>query len=98
MFRQLKVPMLGMIENMSGEMFGRGGVRRKAEQLGIPFLGEVPLEVTLRERGDEGRMSAVLDLDSPSRPHVLGVVEQLAQQISIQNIKAPKFPKLEILN
>lgn len=98
MFRQLKVPMLGMIENMSGEVFGRGGVRRRAEQLGVPFLGEVPLEISIRERGDEGLMRAVLEPSSPARPPLLGVVEQLAQQISIQNIKTPRFPKLEILN
>jgi len=98
MFRQLKVPMLGMIENMSGDVFGRGGVRDKAELLGVPFLGEVPLEVSIRERGDEGLMRAVLEPASPSRLALLGVVEQLAQQISIHNIKTPKFPKLEILN
>jgi ATP-binding protein involved in chromosome partitioning len=98
MFRQLKVPLLGMIENMSGEMFGRGGVKRKAEQLGLPFLGEVPLEVTIRLRGDEGRMRDLLAADSPSRFPLLQVVENLAQQISLHNIKTPKFPKLEILN
>jgi ATP-binding protein involved in chromosome partitioning len=98
MFRQLKVPMLGMIENMSGEIFGRGGVRRKAEQLGVPFLGEVPLEVDIRVRGDAGRMRDVLAPDAPGRAALLGVVEQLAAQISVHNIKTPKFPKLEILN
>ena len=90
MFRQLKVPLLGMVENMSffdvqaylkdrggpkvrdawstadglfetpGDervyLFGRGGARRKAEQLGVPFLGEVPLNINLRESGDEGRL------------------------------------------
>ncbi len=131
MFRQLKVPLLGMIENMSffdvqaylkdrggpkarrlveseglfdapgderAYLFGRGGARRKAEQLGVPFLGEVPLNIHVRERGDEGRLKEALDPGSPARPYLLGVVEQLAAQISIQNIKTPKMPKLEILN
>ncbi|MDB5351217.1 MAG: ATPase involved in chromosome partitioning [Planctomycetota bacterium] len=131
MFRQLKVPMLGMIENMSffdmlaylkgrgghklqqliesgglfdtpgdekAYLFGQGGARRKAEQMGVPFLGEVPLNILLRERGDEGRIREALDPGSPSRPYLLGVVEKLAAQISIQNIKTPKMPKLEILN
>jgi ATP-binding protein involved in chromosome partitioning len=131
MFRQLKVPILGMVENMSffdlasyvsergsakakeavGEpgfferpgdervyLFGRGGARRKAEELGVPFLGEVPLNIALRERGDEGHIRDALSLGSLSRPYLLGVVEQLAAQISIQNIKIPKMPKLEILN
>src|SRR4051794_6169133 len=131
MFRQLKVPILGMIENMSffdihaylkergsprlraavenqalfdepGDervyLFGRGGARRKAEQLGIPFLGEVPLNINVRERGDEGKLKDALAPGSLARPYLLGVVEQLAAQISIQNIKTPKMPKLEILN
>jgi ATP-binding protein involved in chromosome partitioning len=131
MFRQLKVPLLGMIENMSffdvlaylknrggprardllgdadffeapGDervyIFGQGGARRKAEQLGVPFLGEVPLNISLRERGDEGRIHEALEPGSPARPYLLAVVEQLAAQISVQNIKTPKLPKLEILN
>jgi ATP-binding protein involved in chromosome partitioning len=130
MFRQLKVPVLGMIENMSffdvvaylkdrggpeahklidsksffdapGDervyIFGRGGARRKAQQLGVPFLGEVPLNVYLRETGDEGKMAQSLLPGSPARPYLLGVVEQLAAQISIQNIKTPKMPKLEVI-
>ncbi len=131
MFRQLKVPLLGMVENMSFfdipaylktrggaeardlvdrsglfptpedervYLFGRGGARRKAEAMGVPFLGEVPLNVILRERGDEGKIREALAPDSPSRAYLLGVVEQLAAQISIHNIKTPKMPKLEILN
>lgn len=131
MFRQLKVPLLGMVENMSffdvqayllqrggprakqlleahslfdapgderAYLFGRGGARRKAEQLGVPFLGEVPLNINIRERGDEGRLRDALEPGSPSRPYLMGVVEQLAAQISIQNIQTPKFPKLEILS
>jgi ATP-binding protein involved in chromosome partitioning len=131
MFRQLKVPLLGMVENMSffdvqaylhdrggakarqliethglfeapgderAYLFGRGGARRKAEELGVPFLGEVPLNINVRESGDVGRLRDALEPGSPARPYLLAVVEQLAAQISIQNIKNPKMPKLEILN
>ena len=79
-------------------IFGRGGARRKAEQLGVPFLGEVPLNIFLRETGDEGRIETALLPGSPARPYLLGVVEQLAAQISIQNIKTPKMPKLEVIS
>jgi ATP-binding protein involved in chromosome partitioning len=79
-------------------IFGRGGARRKAEQLGVPFLGEVPLNVSIRERGDEGRIRQSLEPGSPARPYLLGVVEQLAAQISVRNLKTPRMPKLEILN
>jgi ATP-binding protein involved in chromosome partitioning len=78
-------------------IFGKGGARRKAEELAVPFLGEVPLNVSLRQYGDEGKISESLESDSPARPFLLGVVEQLAAQISIQNLKSPKLPKLEIL-
>jgi ATP-binding protein involved in chromosome partitioning len=131
MFRQLKVPLLGMVENMSffdvqaylaehgakavrelaarGELFdgpgdervhlfGQGGARRKAQELNVPFLGEVPLNILIREKGDLGRIEEALAEGSPSRPYLRGVVEQLAAQISIQNLKAPKMPTLEILN
>jgi len=131
MFRQLKVPILGMIENMAffdvlaylqerggpeakklvenkscfdkpGDervhIFGQGGARRKAEELGVPFLGEVPLNLFLRETGDEGRINEALSENSPSRPYLHNVVEKLAAQISIQNLKNPKMPKLEILS
>jgi ATP-binding protein involved in chromosome partitioning len=131
MFRQLKVPILGMIENMSffdieaylkdrcgprvrqvlethklfeapgderAYLFGRGGARLRAEQMGVPFLGEVPLNISVRETGDLGRLQDSLAPGSPARPYLLGVVEQLAAQISIQNIKTPKMPKLEILS
>lgn len=98
MFRQLKVPILGIIENMTGEIFGRGGAAKMALDAGIPFLGEAPLALAIRERGDAGKLREVLEGDSPAKPHLLGIVEQLAAQISIQNIKTPKLPKLEILN
>jgi ATP-binding protein involved in chromosome partitioning len=107
MFRQLKVPVLGIIENMSffdppgggprQYLFGEGGARRMAEEQRLPFLGEVPLLVVIRERGDLGQLKQVVEGDSPARPYLLGVVEQLAAQISIQNLKAPRLPKLEIL-
>jgi len=130
MFRQLRVPVLGIVENMAffdivgylkerggpeahkllgsksffdapGDervyIFGRNGAKRKAQQLGVPFLGEVPLNIFLRETGDEGRMEQALMPNSPARPYLLNVVEQLAAQISIQNIKTPKMPKLEVI-
>jgi ATP-binding protein involved in chromosome partitioning len=64
MFRKVDVPVLGLIENMSGfvcphcnersEIFGHGGGRREAERLGVPFLGEIPLDGQIRDGGDRG--------------------------------------------
>ncbi|MGE3821288.1 MAG: P-loop NTPase, partial [Isosphaeraceae bacterium] len=89
-----------LFENPGDErayLFGKGGARRRAEQLGVPFLGEVPLNINLRERGDAGKLADAFNPDSPSRVPLLEVVEQLAAQISIQNVKTPKMPKLEII-
>lgn len=64
MFRETRVPILGVVENMSTfvcphcgeatEIFSRGGARRTAEEFGVPFLGEIPLETALRTTSDEG--------------------------------------------
>ncbi len=58
MFKKVSIPILGMVENMSGftcpdcgktyDIFGSGGTRDKAEELGVPFLGTLPIDVTLR--------------------------------------------------
>lgn len=64
MFRKVEVPVLGLIENMSyfccpncghrSEIFGHGGARQEAERLGMEFLGEIPLDITIREMSDGG--------------------------------------------
>lgn len=64
MFRKVDVPLLGLIENMSyflcpdcggrHDIFGHGGARAEAERIGVPFLGEVPLQLEIREKSDAG--------------------------------------------
>jgi ATP-binding protein involved in chromosome partitioning len=51
----------------------------------------------LRETGDDRKVNQALLTGSPARPYLLGFVEQLAAQISIQNVKTPKMPKLEVI-
>ncbi len=75
MFRRVDVPVLGIIENMSyflcpscGErsnIFGHGGAKMEAEKLGVPFLGEVPLHMDIREKSDAGQPVVVSAPDSP---------------------------------
>lgn len=97
MYEQVKVPILGMVENMSGEIFGRGGAKAQAEKSGIPFLGEVPIEADIRIKGDEGRIPALFNEDSPARPHLLNVCEQVAIGVARQLLKSPALPTLEVL-
>ncbi len=70
MFEKTRVPILGVVENMSwfempdgsrNYIFGEGGARRTAEKLGMPFLGEVPLITSIREGGDEGKPVTAID-------------------------------------
>lgn len=97
MFQQVKIPVLGIVENMTGDIFGRGGARATAEQMGIPFLGEVPIEAQIRVMGDESRMADLFRDDSPARAPLLHVTEQVAIQIARSLLETPSMPTLEIL-
>ncbi|WP_312595008.1 Mrp/NBP35 family ATP-binding protein [Brevundimonas sp.] len=61
LFQKVGVPTLGLIENMSGDVFGRGGGEAEAARLSIPFLGDLPLDAALRQAGDAGRPLAAED-------------------------------------
>ncbi|HLL29048.1 MAG TPA: Mrp/NBP35 family ATP-binding protein [Xanthobacteraceae bacterium] len=75
MFRRVDVPVLGLVENMSyflcphcgerSDVFGHGGAKLEAERLGVPFLGEVPLEIEIRETSDAGLPIVVKKPDGP---------------------------------
>jgi ATP-binding protein involved in chromosome partitioning len=74
MFQKVNVPLLGLIENMSSfccptcnhitPIFGHGGARHEAEMRGIPFLGEIPLDLTIRETSDAGRPIVAIEPES----------------------------------
>ena len=93
MFRQLEVPLLGVVENMSyficpgcderHNIFGEGGGARIADQFGVPFLGKVPLQQRVREGGDQGRPVVVTHPDSPEAAAFREVAGAIARQVSI---------------
>jgi len=97
MFRQVKIPILGLVENMTGEIFGRGGAKNKAQEMGIPFLGELPIDAGIRIRGDDGRIASLFAEDNPSREPLLAICQTTAMQIARQLLETPKMPTLEIL-
>ncbi len=75
MFKRVNVPVLGVVENMSyfmcpscgtrSDIFAHGGARHEAERLGVPFLGEVPLHMTIREKSDSGLPVVATEPDGP---------------------------------
>ena len=75
MFKRVNVPVLGIVENMSyflcpscgtrSDIFSTGGARKEAERQGVPFLGEVPLHMTIREKSDSGMPVVATEPDGP---------------------------------
>jgi ATP-binding protein involved in chromosome partitioning len=97
MFRQLSIPVLGVIENMSyfvcghcngrTDIFGNGGGKRMADEMQIPFLGEVPIDTRVRAGGDEGRPIVAEAPDAPAAKAFLDLASRVAAQVSIQNAR-----------
>ena len=87
MFKRVEIPILGIVENMatfvcphcgqSSHIFGHGGARDEAARLGVPFLGEVPLNMTIRELSDAGHPVVVAE---PEGPHA-HIYKDIAQQV-----------------
>jgi len=98
MFEQVKVPVLGIVENMSHficdgcgkehDIFRRGGGRATAEELGVPFLGEVPIDPAVTLSGDEGQPIVVRDPDSPAAVALRTVSREVARQLAMRGMKA----------
>ncbi len=105
MFRQLDVPVLGIIENMSYlplpdgtvmDLFGRGGGRKLAEQVGLPFLGEVPIDPRVRVGSDAGVPIVVSDPDSPAAQAFVAIAKEVAAKISLQTLSRQQESLLQV--
>ena len=98
MFRKVDVPVLGLIENMSyfncpkcgerSEIFSHGGARKEADQLGMDFLGEVPLDISIRETSDSGHPIVVSQPDSEHAKTYVAIAEKV--KVSIDRAIAAK--------
>jgi ATP-binding protein involved in chromosome partitioning len=98
MFEQVKVPVLGIVENMSyfvcdgcgkeHDIFRRGGGRRTAEELGVPFLGEVPLESAVPLSGDEGVPIVKRAPESAAAKAFRSVAREVARQLAIRGMES----------
>jgi len=99
MWQRVEVPVLGLIENMSGyvcpscghheEIFLRGGGRRLAARAGIPFLGEIPLQPAVSRGGDAGKPVVLSDPESKVAESFLGMAGAVACALSVRNVPPP---------
>ena len=101
MFRRVNVPVLGIVENMStficphcgtrSDIFGHGGARHEAERLGVPFLGEVPLAIEIREKSDSGAPVVATDPDGPHTKIFRDIAARVRQGLAAESRPAPKI-------
>ena len=101
MFRRVNVPVLGIVENMSmficphcgtrSDIFGHGGARHEAERLGVPFLGEVPLDMAIRENSDAGMPVVVSAPDSANAQCYRDIAARVRDGLEGASRPAPKI-------
>jgi ATP-binding protein involved in chromosome partitioning len=102
MFRRVNVPVLGIVENMSyfvcphcgerSDIFGHGGARAEADRLNVPFLGEVPLDMEIREKSDSGLPVVAV---APDGPHAK-IYREIAARVR-DGLKGPSRPPPKIV-
>jgi ATP-binding protein involved in chromosome partitioning len=99
MFRKVDVPVLGIIENMSyfccpncghrTDIFSHGGARKEAERLGAEFLGEIPLDIEIRETSDDGQPIVMSRPDGAHAGSYRGIAARVWQKLSGQDAPGP---------
>ena len=106
MFRQLDVTVFGVVENMSYlelpdgtqmDIFGSGGGRRLAEQSGVPFIGAIPMDPTVRKGGDEGVPVVISHPDFAVARALRTVSEDIAAKVSVAAVRGSNFIPLNLL-
>lgn len=94
-FKRLEVPIIGVIENMSGEVFGTGGGQRAAQLLAVEYLGQVPLDPRVRIGGDTGAPIVVAAPESEAARAIRDLARKIAARISVMTLTPD--PELRIL-
>jgi ATP-binding protein involved in chromosome partitioning len=102
MYKKLNIPPLGIVENMSyfvcrncnheADIFGHGGGERMAAELGVPFLGRIPIYQPIREGSDAGVPLVISEPESPAAQAFIAVAERMAAQVSIASYNRPTIP------
>jgi ATP-binding protein involved in chromosome partitioning len=106
MFRQLDVPVLGVVENMSYlelpdgtrmDVFGTGGGERLAAESGVPFIGAIPMDPSVRQGGDAGIPVVVSNPDAPVARALREVAENIAAKISVAAVQGSNFIPINVI-
>jgi ATP-binding protein involved in chromosome partitioning len=107
MFSQVKVPLIGVVENMSyficphcggrTDVFSHAGARKEAEKLGVPFLGEVPLDIAIRANSDEGRPIVASLPESAHAGAFLEIARRVATTLEAGAPGAKPAPRIRIV-
>lgn len=106
MFRELNVPILGVVENMSYlelpdgthmDIFGTGGGKRLAEAANAPYLGQIPMDPNVRVGGDQGKPVVVTDPDSAPARALRSLAEQIAARLSVAALQNSGGVKINIV-
>ena len=107
MYQKLNIPVLGLIENMSyfvcpscaheSDIFGRGGGERTAAELGVPYLGGIPIYQPIRMGGDIGEPLVVSEPESPAARAFFETAKRTAAQVSIAAYRKPAIPLTPVM-
>ncbi len=101
MFKKVDVPILGIVENMSyfvcgncghrTDVFSHGGARNEAEKLGVPFLGDIPLDIAIRESSDDGKPIVVAEPDGVHAKAYQAIAQSVLDQLAGSTRQAPRI-------
>ncbi len=106
MFRQLEIKVFGVVENMSYlelpdgtrmDIFGGGGGQKLAEHAGIPFIGGIPMDPSVRTGGDSGVPVVISNPDSPVAKALRGIAEDIAAKVSIAAVSQGNFIPINLI-
>jgi ATP-binding protein involved in chromosome partitioning len=106
MFKQLNIPILGVVENMSYldlpdgsrlDIFGSGGGKRLAQEAGVPYIGGIPIDSQVRIGGDNGKPVVIADPQSSASQALRLITQDIAAKISVAAIQGDKSVPINLI-
>jgi ATP-binding protein involved in chromosome partitioning len=97
MYEELNVPIIGIVENMAGDLFGAGGGEKLAQQKKVPFLGRIPLEAEVRKGGDYGRPVVISAPDTAAAIAFRQLARDVAARVSVLQFQNADIIPLNVI-